>query len=157
MNKIASRIRRTIAVAAAAAAVLSVGLPATSADASVGSMTANLRVTPVEGQPGYQWVHVYGQVNMTRAEAQDLINRHYNVVIRLWGDDPSSDDLLMGPYTPVVSAEYFGLHYSVAHKVPNSLLNEDWGEDDLYAGVRLVQPNTVTLRSAESNRVWGYF
>jgi hypothetical protein len=150
-----SKIRTITAVIAAAVAVMTVAVPTAPADASVGSMTANLRVTPVDGQPGYSWVHVYGQVAMSRTEAQDLINSHYNVVIRLWGDDPSYDDLLMGPYTPVVSAEYFGLSYSIANKVPNSLLNEDWGDDELYAGARLVQPNTVTLRSAESNRVYG--
>ena len=150
-----SRIRTAIAGIAAAVAVMIVAVPAAPADAAVGSMTANLRVTPVEGVPGYSWVHVYGQVGMSQAEAQDLINRHYNVVIRLWGDDPASDDLLMGPYTPVVSAAYFGLSYSIANKVPNSLLNEDWGGDEIYAGVRLVQPNTTTLRSAETNRVYG--
>jgi hypothetical protein len=155
--KIASRIRRTVAVMAAAAAVATVALPAASADASIGSMTANLRVYPVEGVPGYSWVHIYGRVSMTQSEAQYLINTRHNVVIRLWGEDPASDDLLLGPDNAPDDALSGGLYYSVAYKLPNSRLNEDWGEDDLYAGVRLVQPNSVTLRSAESNRVWGYF
>jgi hypothetical protein len=94
---------------------------------------------------------------MTQSEAQYLINTRHNVVIRLWGEDPASDDLLLGPDNAPDDALSGGLYYSVAYKLPNSRLNEDWGEDDLYAGVRLVQPNGVTLRSAESNRVWGYF
>jgi hypothetical protein len=142
-------------VIAAAVAVMTVAVPTAPADAAVGSMTANLRVTPVDGVPGYSWVHVYGQVGMSQIDAQSLINSRYNVVIRLWGDDPASDDLLMGPYDSTMSAGYYGLYYSIANKVPNSLLNEDWGGDEVYAGVRLVQPNTVTLRSAETNRVYG--
>jgi hypothetical protein len=151
------KVRGTIAVIAAAVAVMIVAVPAAPADAAIGSMTASLSVTPVDGQPGYQWVHVAGTVRMSQTEAQWLINDRYNVVIRLWGEDPASDDLLMGPYTPPIWASYDGLHYSVAHKVRNSLLNEDWGGDELYAGVRLVYPNTQTLRSAETNRVYGSF
>ena len=154
---IVSRTRNTIAVMAAAAAVTLVGLQAAPADAAVGSMTAGLRVTPVSGQPGYQWVHVYGNVKMSQVEAQQLINEGHNVVVRLWGEDQFSDDLLMGPYSAVRGANYDGLWFSIAHKVPNSLLNEDWGQDEIYAGVLLVQPNTQTLRSAEPNRVVGSF
>ena len=47
--------------------------------------------------------------------------------------------------------------FDLAHKVPNSLLNEDWGMDELYAGVRLVNSIGRTLRSAETNRVYGSF
>lgn len=154
---IASKFRSTIAVIAAAAAVMIVGLPTASADAAIGSMTANLRVTPVQGEPGYQWVHVYGNVKMTQAEAQLLVNESHNVVIRLWGEDTFSDDLLMGPYTAVRGANYDGLWFSIAHKVRNSLLNEDWGGDEIYAGVRLHYPNGQTLRSAETKRVYGSF
>jgi hypothetical protein len=154
---ITSRTRSTIAVMAAAAAVALVGLHAAPADAAVGSMTTGLRVTPVVGQPGYHWVHVYGNVKMSQAEAQHLMNEGHNVVVRLWGDDQFSDDLLMGPYSAVRGANHDGLWFSIANKVPNTLLNEDWGQDEIYAGVRLVQPNTQTLRSAETNRVVGSF
>jgi len=154
---IVSRTRNAIAVMAAAAAVTLVGLQAAPADAAVGAMTTGLRVTPVVGQPGYHWVQVYGNVKMSQAEAQHLINEGHNVVVRLWGEDQFSDDLLMGPYSAVRGAHYDGLWFSIAHKVPNSLLNEDWGRDEIYAGVRLVQPNTQTLRSAETNRVVGSF
>ena len=155
--RISSRIRTAIAVAAAAGAVMTVGLQAAPADAAIGSMTANLKVTPVDGQPGYKWVHVHGNVKMSQTEAQNLINEGHNVVVRLWGEDTFSDDLLMGPYTAVRGAYYDGLWYSIAHKVPNSLLNEDWGQDEIYAGVRLNYPNGLTLRSAETNRVVGSF
>jgi hypothetical protein len=154
---IASKVRSTVAVFGAAAAVMIVGVPTAPAHGAVGSMTANLRVTPADGQPGYKWVHVYGNVKMSQTEAQALINDGHNVVVRLWGDDEFSDDLLMGPYAAVRGANYDGLWYSIAHKVPNSLLNEDWGQDEIYAGVHLTYPTGQTLRSAETNRVYGSF
>jgi hypothetical protein len=62
----------------------------------------------VDGQPGYQWGEVWGDVKMSPAEAQDLINSGHTVVIRLWGDDTFSDDLLNGPYTTARWANYDG-------------------------------------------------
>jgi hypothetical protein len=49
---------------------------------------------------------------------------------------------------------HWGLIYA---KVPGEILNEDLGEDDLYAGVRLVNSRGQTVRAAETNRVWGHF
>jgi hypothetical protein len=152
---IASKIRNTIAVLGATAAALAVGLPTAQADAAIGSMTANLSITPAES--GYKWVHVHGNVPMSQVEAQSLINERHNVVVRLYGEDTFSDDLLMGPYTAVSGANYDGLWFSIAHKVRNSLLNEDWGTDEIYAGVRLLKPTGDTLRSDETNRVTGSF
>jgi hypothetical protein len=79
------------------------------------------------------------------------------IAVRLWGEDQFSDDLLGGPYTPARWANHDGLRFALTHKVHVSLLNEDWGEDELYAGVRLLYPNTQTLRSAETNRLFGTF
>lgn len=156
---ITSKVRGTIAVVAAAVAVMVVAVPTAPADAAIGSMTATLRVSPVEGQPGYHWVQVFGRVPMTQPEAQRLIDSGHKVFVRLWGEDPASDDLLMGPYDAGASAYYYpaGVGFDIAHKVPNSLLNEDWGGDELYAGVRLVNSIGQTLRSAETNRVYGSF
>ena len=154
---IASRVRSSIAVIAAAVVVMIVGLPTAPASAAVGSMTADLELTQVAGKPGYVWVRVWGNVTMSRTEAQGLINSGHDVVIRLWGEDQFSDDLLGGLYTPTRWANHDGLRFALAHKTHISLLNEDWGEDELYAGVRLLYPNTQTLRSAETNRLFGSF
>ena len=152
-----SRIRRLLAAAAATVAVMAVGLPAAQADASVGAMTATLQVNPTP-LPGQQFVKVEGVVRMTPTEAQRMIDSRYNLVIRLWGEDGFSDDLLMGPYNPAdVHADFWGLRFSTGNYVSNSVLNEDWGVDEIYAGVRLIQPNSVTLRSAETNGVYGSF
>ena len=136
------------------------GLPA-QADASVGNMSASLTITSscVGGGSacGVEAVKVTGFVSMTQSEAQSLLNQRYNVVIRLWGDDAFSDDLLLGPYSPAeVYADSSGLRFKALNYVGSSLLNEDpgWGVvDEIYAGVRLLRPDTSTLRSAETNRI----
>ena len=156
---ITSRIRRIVAAAAATVAVMAVGLPAAQADAYVGSMSANLKIAPYSGAYGVQSVTVEGTVNMLPGEAQSLIDRRYNVVIRLWGEDGFSDDLRLGPYSPDFASASIvfpgGLYFKSQKLVGNSVLNEDWGGDEIYAGVRLLKPDSTTLRSAETNTVYG--
>lgn len=91
-----------------------------------------------------------GRVSMTQAEAQDFLNRRYFVQIRLWGDDPFSDDLVAGPYTlfgpasAEIAADPTGLRFEKSAEVPASKLDEDHefagAIDELYAGVRLLDP-----------------
>ena len=89
---ITSRIRRILAAGAATVAVMAVGLPAAQADASVGSFYAtSLKIAPSCAACGVQSVKVEGSVTMPPSEAQSLIDRHYNVVIRLWGEDGFSE------------------------------------------------------------------
>jgi hypothetical protein len=111
----------------------------------------------------YHLVRVAGQVpSTTRAEAQSLKDNGYKIVLRLWGDDPSYDDLLRGPWNP----ESFyvtnqGLTFFSRVKVSNATLDEDWDQaypyirdqDELYVGVRLVNSAGTTIMSKETNRV----
>ena len=140
-----SRIRRILAAAIATAVVMAVGLPAAQADASVGSMAASLKIEPSCAACGVQSVKVEGTVTMPPSEAQSLIDRHYNVVIRLWGEDGFSDDLRLGPYSPDFASASIvfpgGLYFKSQKLVGNSVLNEDWGGDEIYAGVRLLKPD----------------
>jgi len=78
------------------------------------------------------------------------------VVIRYWGDDPSSDDLLVGP------KEFFLASFQdigfLDICVDSETLNEDWGEDEIYAGVRVFDAVTGVQREvAETNRISGDF
>lgn len=151
------RIRRILAAAAATVALMAVGLPAAQADASIGKMSASLTIAPYSGAFGVQSVKVAGYVVMTPAEAQSLIDQRYNVVIRLWGDDEFSDNLLLGPYSPdeFYAEQGVGLRFKSQKQVGNSILNEDWGDDEVYAGVRLLKPSTATLKSVETLPVRG--
>jgi hypothetical protein len=150
-----TRITRTIAtaVALAGAAVAFTGAPA---QASIGPATGELIITPYK--PGYSNVAVFGRVFMPQGEAQALINQGHKVQLRLWGEDTFSDDLLMGPYNATYFASSQGLQFhKVLIGIPNSVLNEDWGTDELYTGIRLLNRNNQTVRSGETNRVTGSF
>lgn len=131
------------------------------ADAVIGSMSASLAMSR-NGQ-FLENVNVSGNVAMTQAEAQNLINSHYRLVSRLWGDDPISDDFLFGPNEITgLSATPQGLHFEdLPLQINRRFLNEDTSffdnHDEVYAGVRLLTPAGATLRSRETNRVGGYF
>ena len=149
-------IGRTI-VLGIATVTLVIALSAAPAEAAIGSITAKLTVTRV--QPGYSDVRVEGVVPMTEAEARGLIDSGHKVMLRLWGDDPVSDDLLHGPYQSgffVVPDKGLGIR-RVLLRMSHRVLNEDVGGDELYVGVRLVNSAGATIRSRETNRVNGYF
>ena len=167
-------IRTRISLVAAAAVVVSLGFSASPANAAVGSMKAELCVGGCQGQShpyGTALVGIRGLVPMARAEAQDLIDRGHKVVFRMWGDDPLSDDLLYGPRGISIWASEEGLKFNYLSWRVNSAFDEDDSRfdehDELYAGVRLVTSvsydaqhrltHGATVRSAETNRVGGYF
>jgi hypothetical protein len=151
-----NRLTRRIALAASVAAMGLAAIGGT-AQASVGVMSDELYVTPyIQGQSSN--VAVFGKVTMSRSEAQWYVDHNYKVSLKLWGEDTFSDDLLMGPYNATIYATDQGLEFhKVVLAVSNSLLNEDWGGDELYVGARFTTPTGSTIRSRETNRVNGNF
>jgi hypothetical protein len=161
-----TKIRAAIAALAAAAAITGAGASVSPANAAVGSMSASLTV-----RPNYQiWsADSVGYVAMSQAEAEGLIAKNYRVVFRVWGDDLVSDDLLQGPnLCGNVYSSPRGLEFSCWGG--RSSLDEDDStfddHDEIYAGIRLVTSASwvngqlqygTTVRSAETNRVGGYF
>ena len=160
--------RRAAVLVLTALAVAGVGQPATPAQAAIGSLKADLEVD-FWGSPGPEpryGIEVKGVVSMTRAEAQSLLNAGHKVVWRIWGDDPVSDDLMIGQSTSRhMSATWGGLTFwegappSINQTIEGYRLNEDDSitdsRDELYAGVRLVNSAGATVRSAESDREYG--
>ena len=142
----------TVAVAAA------VGLASAPAQAATG---AHATLGAVAEGTGYYWIPVDGVFPMSRAAAQDAINHGYTVQLRLWGDDPYSDDLRFTYPLASLSAADDGLHFSRSARVWHSVLNEDdsWTDnhDELYVGARAVGPSGNVALTVESNRVGGYF
>ena len=112
-------------------------------------------------------LHVQGLVNVTPSGGQviqSLIQKGYRFEIRIWGDDPSSDDLLLGPFRPQMlymfdqSFNAGGLGYVLdANNIPNRWLDEDNSrfddQDEIYAGIRLLDPSGKTIRSIETKRL----
>jgi hypothetical protein len=149
------KYRSLIAVLAVAAAVMAVGFSSASADASVGPMSANLTLNRAGN--GYAGVTVTGVVKMTRSEAQTLISQNHRIEWRLWGEDTFSDDYLYGPDPAGLSATDKGLEYKGLAVMRSSILNEDWGQDEVYASVRLFKSNGATVRTARSQTISGSF
>lgn len=158
-----TKIRTAIAVAAAAVAVMSVGASAAPAGAAL-KMTPKLTIA--KNQPSYSTVQVTGVVTGTPAEIQNAIDKDYRIVWRLWGDDTFYDDFIHGPDPAGITRTAQGLEFKGLAVMKTSKLNEDWGMDEIYAGVRLVTTTSYsngklthgpTIVGAESNQIWRYF
>ena len=179
---------RRMAVAAKVLTVaigLAVALPVVPASA-MGTMTANLNIGMVEKRMCFTcvWFHeVKVEATVPLSPGETVYVTDHRVEIRLWGDDPSYDDLLQRPlyirytgwdqgqcHTTTRSSFYSSVGIGPGNvriygdlkirgclRVPTARLNEDTGifegQDEIYAGVRLVSPHTGTVRLAESNRV----
>jgi hypothetical protein len=134
----------------AAAAALTAGALATSANATTATLQFQYSgCTNSYGQHFDYTMRVHGESGWwppTRIE------------VRLWGDDSSYDDLLVGPFSRWY--DWWGNDtYSIDFCVNQSTLDEDWdGRDELYAGVRFYDLETGHLKAlVESNRLYGHF
>jgi hypothetical protein len=106
------------------------------------------------------YVHLQGTLSTgTRLEAQRLVFSGHRIVMRLWGDDPVSDDFLYGPQTfsfdvnPCCATTWTTFKWG--RWINSRELDDDnWPDgDEVYAGIRLVDSRGRTIRSVESNRV----
>lgn len=180
LGTVSNRFRTSFALSAAALAVTVAASPAR-AQAAVGSPTGALTVDYLRGSDGARvsptrcTVIVLGQIRMSRTEAQRLLNSGHRVIVRLWGEDPQTDDLLR-EYSLIqgesgtpgsirrtqlwVNTE--GIGFRTYERVSPGLLDEADAvgvpeRDELYAGMRLVNSRGATVRSGETNRVTGMF
>jgi hypothetical protein len=87
------RIGRGIIVGAAAVG-MTVGLATAPAQPATG-MSAKLTIRSENADNAY-WVAVDGLIPMSRYAAQGYINNGATMQLRLWGDDPASDNLRYG-------------------------------------------------------------
>jgi hypothetical protein len=143
--KLGIRFSILAAVAALTAAVLA-GPGAARASAA----TAALSI-PYSG-----CVNSYGTHFDYTMRVQGTTANYYGmrVDVRLWGDDEWYDDFLGGPF---VQSYTFGGFYSVDFCMNKSTLNEDWGQDEIYAGVRVFDGSGRQRETVESNRIRDYF
>jgi len=137
-------VRRLLASLALAAAMIGAG--ATSASAATATLSiAYTGCTNAYGQHFDYTMRVRGTTS-THARMR--------VEVRLWGEDEWYDDLLAGPYAQSYD---FGGSYLIDFCVNKSTLDEDWGRDELYAGVRVYNSAGRQIESAESNRLYDHF
>lgn len=77
------------------------------------------------------------------------------MAIRLWGDDEWFDDLLFTPLGTTFEGRWSG-HFEREFTVSGSVLNEDWGADEIYADARLYDHRTGKLvQTIRTNRLYG--
>jgi hypothetical protein len=139
----------SFAAAAALAAVALAGPGAATATAATATLT-NLYLG-CDNAYGTHFDHTLRVEGTTNYYSYGM-----RVEVRLWGDDSSYDDFLVGP----VVHYYDGWQtwYSIEVCANASTLDEDWGQDEIYAGVRVYDRSTGYLREkVESNRIYDYF
>jgi hypothetical protein len=165
ITNIRTRIVRAVAVGAAVVG-MTLGASAPSADAAIGTMTAKLSISRLQGTGNVCSWDVTGVISMPQTEAQDLLNKGYRVIFRGWGDDAVYDDFIFGPDPASTTATSLGIEYKGTRGISCSVLDEDDSvfddHDELYVGVRLVTGYLngkygPTVKSKESNRITGYF
>jgi hypothetical protein len=119
------------------------------ASASAATATLSIPYTGCVGSTGKQYDYTMRVQGTTAWYPAGM-----RVEVRLWGEDTWSDDFLGGPYVQ----SFPGGGYQLSFCVNRSTLNEDWGRDEIYAGVRVF--NLATGRqteTVESNRIYDYF
>jgi hypothetical protein len=145
------RARRTLTLLATVTSLIVAGVAGGgAATASAATGTLSIPYTGCVNSQGTQYdytMRVHGTTN--------YYPDGMRVEVRLWGEDEWYDDFLGGPY--VASYDWSG-SYSIDFCVNRSTLNEDWGRDELYAGVRVFDASTGKQREAvETNRIRDYF
>jgi hypothetical protein len=96
-------------------------------------------------------VNINIDIDMTRADAQNIIDGGGSIGASVYGEDLWSDNQLTGITRKQYFASDVGLSAEFDRVVNGSVLDEDWeGQDEVYALVRLYVPvsgNTRTFRS----------
>lgn len=174
----AKNIKTLIAAAAAIATTtigLTVGLAPASAAPTQQTPGTTLSVTPDPANAGYYRLAVKGMFPMNEYDAHGFVNNlgtgefPGGMDYGLFGDDPDSNDRLVGPMyayrvaapsTGYVIAESDGIHFFQVISVPKSLLNEDEGvfddTDEVYVEADFVDGDGGKRR-AYTNPVSGVF
>lgn len=141
------KMRNALALLAVAATLVATGLAASPANAAGG------RLTITRTASGLYNVTVCG--NVSNAYPGGAYTE-----IRLWGSDTFSDDFLFGPW--VTTAIDYGAYpcpeggsgnIYASFLVSGSTLNEDWGEDEVYAGVRARNNRNGSLQTFSTNTI----
>jgi len=133
--RLAARFARTLVALAILAGAAVVGSSAAQADPF---MTVYLHPVEQLGS-GICRVRIGLDIQMSEADAWDFINHPgEEAVAKLWGDDPSFDNGIatIGVDYPAWPQAWAG-GYSVEYvrDLSCSWLDEDWGEDDIYAQI----------------------
>jgi hypothetical protein len=121
------------------------------ATASAATATLSIVGTNCQGGDGRYYDYTLRVSGTTRGYAY---GSHVDVYLK--GSDEWFDDDLGGPWGRDFGDYQWG--YSIDFCVNSSTLDEDWGEDEVYAAVRVYDRATGALKEkVNSNQIHGYF
>lgn len=139
--------RRILARVALSAALLCASIAGAGAS-TASAATAKLTITPT-GYANQCYVTVGGNVSGSYP-------RGFTSVVRIWGDDPVWNDLLIGPLSNSWPSYHNGFGRELT--VPCSTFNEDWeGRDEIFASVQIYDATGRQTESASSANLYGYY
>jgi hypothetical protein len=164
---ITKKVARTLLLGGATLA-MTVGLASAPAHAATG-MSAHLTIQKENNQNAC-WVATEGLIPMNQYDAQGYINNGARMELRIYGDDPSYDNLQYGPYWyggstaggyPQLWAAADGIHFFRTIRISCSHLNEDsgWYEgsgDEIYVKAKFIDGDGG-VRQVNTNVVKGTF
>jgi hypothetical protein len=128
------------------------------ATVGVGALAAAPSASAETAFPGKLTIVSLGNDRYNLVASGNFGSAHWDgvdVSIRLWGDDEWYDDLL---YTPpgTIHLDLWDRHFERAFSVGGSVLNEDWGADEIYADARLYDHATGKLfLTIKTNNLYG--
>jgi|SRR4029450_11934849 hypothetical protein len=129
LQRLAS-VAASAALALASTAVLA-SPAAADTDNKANSQYAHIDITH-SNRAGYYIVRVYGRINIPA-------HQNATVYMRLkgddWGPDPDLGVTASAPAVQTIEDPPGTGSFSMSVEVPGSTLDEDWGEDEIYAWV----------------------
>jgi len=168
MIQISPRSRRVLALRAGrviAAVAVACGAVAVTATAASAAQSCNggveygscIDITEI-GTTDLHRVHLGIDVYMSRQDAQAIIDRPgEEFSATLMGDDPAYDNALINVPVTWSAAGDGGLSAEFdINALQGYWLNEDWGQDEVYARIRLWDPRSG-LRTFTTPVVYGYY
>lgn len=109
-------------------------------------------------------VRVSAHFGMGQAQGNDYLARGARIELRIYGDDPSYDNLRMGPYkgTGDPWTEPSGVHLNSSVIVNSGVLNEDsgWYEgagDEIYVTAKFIAGDGRLIAESKTNVVEGKY
>jgi hypothetical protein len=146
-----STVRRMVTLAAVVTS-LALGALGVGGTASASAATAKLEIAGSHCEGGDGRFHDY--LLKVSGAVDGSYFPGFRARVTLLGDDTWYDDKLVGPVEETFG--YWFSDYYVYLCVDSSTLDEDWGEDEVYARVSICGPSSCP-ESADSNVIERYF
>ena len=103
-------------------------------------------------------------IAMDQYETHGYLNNGAVLIVSMYGDDPTYDDLLLGPFVarlgtpgPYIYATSQGIQVYWFGCTDTEVLDEDIGGDELYVDAVVFDGDGGVLRAFESHRVYGNY